>query len=168
MWCLVEVIFFAVQRLRYHRLNKVNEARPSAADVDERFHQFLTLASVLDIRDFISGWFLNIPFSEIRAGNVADFIAYAYWCALSWLLSRGFSLLQCTLGNSLSDCILSVATVLCYIRVGRVGTSREATCQSRSRSECWSTRSSSKTRGACGFPQARTMTSSSWATSGSR
>lgn len=31
-----------------------------------------------------------------------------------WHLSRGFRLLQCTLGNS-----LSVATVLCYLRVGR-------------------------------------------------
>ena len=29
----------------------------------------------------VAGWFLNIEFSEIRRGNVADFIAYAYWCA---------------------------------------------------------------------------------------
>jgi hypothetical protein len=75
----VEVLFYGLQRLRYHRLNKVNLARPSTLDVDERFRNFLTLSPVLDIRDFISGWFLNIPFSEIRAGNVADFIAYAYW-----------------------------------------------------------------------------------------
>ena len=25
--------------------------------------------------------FLNIDFEHIRLGNVADFIAYAYWCA---------------------------------------------------------------------------------------
>jgi hypothetical protein len=80
-WVLVEIAFFAIQRLRYHRLNRVNEKRPSAQDIDERFHNFLTLAPVLDIQDFISGWFLHIPISEIRVGNVADFIAYAYWCA---------------------------------------------------------------------------------------
>jgi hypothetical protein len=82
-WALVEVAFFAVQRLRYHRLNQVNQSRPSAEDIDQRFQHFLTLAHgpVLDIRDFISGWFLNIDFAQIRIGNLADFIAYSYWCA---------------------------------------------------------------------------------------
>lgn len=81
VWSCVEILFFALQRWRYHRLNRVNERRPSISDIDARFAQFLTLKDVVDIREFISGWFLQIPFSEIRRLNVADFIAYAYWCA---------------------------------------------------------------------------------------
>lgn len=78
--CL-EVLFFAVQRLRYHRFNRVNRNRPDAQDIEQRFQNFLTLSPILDIRDFISGWFLNIPFDQIKSENVSDFIAYAYWCA---------------------------------------------------------------------------------------
>eukprot|EP00892_Ulva_mutabilis_P009709 jgi/Ulvmu1/710/UM010_0082.1 len=79
IWVSLEILFFAVQRLRYHRFNRVNRNRPDAKDIEQRFQNFLTLSPILDIRDFISGWFLNIPFDQIRAENVSDFIAYAYW-----------------------------------------------------------------------------------------
>lgn len=81
VWVCLEILFFALQRLRYHRFNRVNRNRPDAQDIEQRFQNFLTLSPILDIRDFISGWFLNIPFDQIRAENVSDFIAYAYWYA---------------------------------------------------------------------------------------
>ena len=54
-WVLVEVVFFAVQRWRYRRLNRVNAHAPSAHDVDARIRQFLSLREFVDIHEFISG-----------------------------------------------------------------------------------------------------------------
>jgi hypothetical protein len=79
LWLLLEVLFFGVQRLRYHKFNRRNTNVPSIQDIEERFQHFLTLAPVLDIREFLSGWFLSIDVEHIREGNVSDFIAYAYW-----------------------------------------------------------------------------------------
>jgi len=41
--------------------------------------RFLELAPVMCIRDFMSGWFRGAPFSEIRRGNVEDFVAYGFY-----------------------------------------------------------------------------------------
>lgn len=61
-------------------------------DIQQRFNDFLTLAPVLDLRDFLSGWFLGIDADVIAEDNLSDFLAYAYWCGGS-LLPRGSALL---------------------------------------------------------------------------
>jgi hypothetical protein len=79
-WILIEAIFWIVQRLRYHKLNDVNRPLPTD-DVRQRIRQFHTLASVIDMREFLSGWFSNVPFEMLRRDNVLDFVAYGFWYA---------------------------------------------------------------------------------------
>ncbi|NJR43497.1 MAG: hypothetical protein HC767_13400 [Akkermansiaceae bacterium] len=45
-----------------------------------------SLVEVLDMKEFLSGWFKNTPFEELRSENVKDFFAYGIWCALYTLL----------------------------------------------------------------------------------
>ena len=50
--------------------------------------RFLTLANVVCIRDFMSGWFHGAPPESIRRGNVEDFVAYGFYTATKAELPR--------------------------------------------------------------------------------
>jgi hypothetical protein len=78
-WLAAEAAFYVRQQRAYARVNVLNPKRPQD-DVDERIAQFQTLAGVIDFKDFLSGWFMNTPFEELRRENVLDFIAYGFWC----------------------------------------------------------------------------------------
>lgn len=61
-WILLELSFFGIQRLRYRKFNRPNRNVPRTHlnDIKQRFDDFLTLSSVLNLREFLSGWFLGI------------------------------------------------------------------------------------------------------------
>ena len=42
--------------------------------------RFLSLALFMSLEDFISGWFLGAPASEIKRKNVEEFVAYSMYC----------------------------------------------------------------------------------------
>lgn len=42
--------------------------------------RFLTLASCMPMKDFLSGWFQGADADTVLRGNVADFIAYGFYC----------------------------------------------------------------------------------------
>lgn len=83
VWLLLESCFFGVQRLRYRKFNRRNTNVPLSDlnDIQKRFDDFLTLAPVLDLREFLSGWFLGIDSASIAEDNVSEFLSYAYWYA---------------------------------------------------------------------------------------
>ena len=43
---------------------------PPTDDVQVRIEQFRTLAGVLDIKEFLSGWFMNVPFELLNREQV--------------------------------------------------------------------------------------------------
>jgi hypothetical protein len=77
----LELSFFGVQRLRYRKFNRRNTNVPRVLkkDIEQRFDDFLTLAPVLDLREFLSGWFLGISSEHILEENLNEFLSYAYW-----------------------------------------------------------------------------------------
>jgi hypothetical protein len=78
-WTLAETVFFLSRRWTYNRLNVLNPKRPQG-DVRIRIAQFMSLKGVIDFKEFLSGWFMNAPFQELRRENVLDFVAYGFWC----------------------------------------------------------------------------------------
>ena len=52
--------------------------RLSPSLIDQRL---LDLGDVLGVDDFFSGWFHGAPASDIKRGNVLEFIAYGFYCA---------------------------------------------------------------------------------------
>lgn len=53
---------------------------PPTDDVQIRIEQFLTLAGVLDMKEFLSGWFMNVPYELLTRDDVLSFVAYGFWC----------------------------------------------------------------------------------------
>jgi hypothetical protein len=39
-----------------------------------------SLVGALDMKQFLSGWFKDAPFEQLRMENVKDFFAYGLWC----------------------------------------------------------------------------------------
>lgn len=55
-----ETMWFLRQQVVYHSLNVLNPRRPND-DVDERIAKFKTLEGIIDLEDFLSGWFMQTP-----------------------------------------------------------------------------------------------------------
>ena len=60
VYAIAEVAFFARQQLCYQAANGVRPVAPDS-DVEKRVAQFKTLAGIVDLRDFLSGWFMQAP-----------------------------------------------------------------------------------------------------------
>jgi hypothetical protein len=80
-WAAAETAFFLTRRRSYNKLNVLNPKCPEG-DVQERVAQFMSLKGIIDLEDFLSGWFMDAPFQDLRRENVLDFIAYGFWCGL--------------------------------------------------------------------------------------
>ena len=53
---------------------------PRDYDIDKTVHNFLRhLSRVRDMEAFLSGWFQDAPFEEIRRDNVLELLSYAFW-----------------------------------------------------------------------------------------
>ena len=64
---------------RYHIVNNRWEEQIDVARVQEVKDRFLQLPGVLDIEEFLSGWFHGAPFESIQRDNVMDFVAYGFY-----------------------------------------------------------------------------------------
>ncbi|NJR41908.1 MAG: hypothetical protein HC767_03880 [Akkermansiaceae bacterium] len=69
VWFAIEGLFWICQTFRYHKLNSMAQ-NPPTDDVQVRIEQFLTLRGILDIREFLSGWFMNVPFGLLTRKQV--------------------------------------------------------------------------------------------------
>jgi hypothetical protein len=69
LWIAIEGLFWVFQTFRYHKLNCAVQ-NPPTDDVQGRIEQFCTLAGVLDMKEFLSGWFMNVPFELLTREHV--------------------------------------------------------------------------------------------------
>ena len=69
IWFAIEGLFWVYKTYRYHKLNSMAQYPPTD-DVQVRIEQFLTLAGVLDIKEFLSGWFMSVPFELLNREQV--------------------------------------------------------------------------------------------------
>jgi hypothetical protein len=79
-WAAAETVFFLTRRRTYNKLNVLNPKRP-VGDIHVLVRQFMSLKGVINLEEFLSGWFMDAPFQDLRRENVLDFIAYGFWCA---------------------------------------------------------------------------------------
>lgn len=83
----VEAAFYLLWFLpKYKELNLDPEARrkvPQQKDSARAFQRFLKLSKSLphgvDVDQYLSIWFRNTPFSDIKRGNVEEFLSYGFW-----------------------------------------------------------------------------------------
>eukprot|EP00892_Ulva_mutabilis_P006768 jgi/Ulvmu1/4463/UM002_0188.1 len=78
VWLPFEGLFHVHRIYVFHKLNVTNHPLPED-DVQARLVQFKTLVGVIDMKEFLSGWFMNAPFDLLRRNEVLDFIAYGFW-----------------------------------------------------------------------------------------
>lgn len=77
----LEFAFQAWQQQRYAMCNLMSEDVPDAERIPLIKKRFMALHGVIDIRDFLSGWFHGAPFEDLRHGNIQDFVAYGFYCS---------------------------------------------------------------------------------------
>ena len=61
-------------------LNSPITRYPDADRVQVSMQRFLNLHTVFDLKDFLSGWFLDCPADSIPRGNLEEFVAYGFFC----------------------------------------------------------------------------------------
>ena len=65
---------------RYAKVNALIEVPLDLERVELIKRRFLTLASCMPMDKFLSGWFRGASPDKVLKGNVADFIAYGFYC----------------------------------------------------------------------------------------
>ena len=65
---------------RYKVVNELVEVPLDRDRVELIKRRFLTLASCMNMDDFLSGWFMGAPAESVLRGNVEDFVAYGFYC----------------------------------------------------------------------------------------
>ena len=83
----VEAAFYLLWFLpSYHELNQTPRARrkvPSGKDSARAFQKFIDVSKALpdgmNVNKYLSIWFRNAPYSDIKRGNVEEFLCYGFW-----------------------------------------------------------------------------------------
>lgn len=65
---------------RFTRVNTVVEVPLDLERIRRIKQRFLTLATVMRMDEFLSGWFQGVPAEQIKRRNVEDFVAYGFYC----------------------------------------------------------------------------------------
>mmetsp|Transcript_17579 Transcript_17579/g.52802 ORF Transcript_17579/g.52802 Transcript_17579/m.52802 type:complete len:1028 (-) Transcript_17579:267-3350(-) len=75
-----ELSFQALQSFRFPACNELGAHPPSMEASEQAMEAFFRLHGVIDIGDFLSGWFQGAPLESIRRDNMLDFVAGAIFC----------------------------------------------------------------------------------------
>lgn len=67
---------------------KPEQHAPEGYEADAVVKQFLVqIGRVQDMKQYLSAWFLDVPFESIRLDNVRELCAYALWYKTMWVSS---------------------------------------------------------------------------------
>eukprot|EP00475_Leptophrys_vorax_P041145 TRINITY_DN77526_c0_g1_i1.p1 TRINITY_DN77526_c0_g1~~TRINITY_DN77526_c0_g1_i1.p1 ORF type:complete len:825 (+),score=16.65 TRINITY_DN77526_c0_g1_i1:259-2475(+) len=81
VWAVMEVVFAVVRyfQLRYISDNPPLIPSPSLESVEALFKRILNLGEVVEVRDFIEGWFHGTPLARLHRGHIKQFIAFGFY-----------------------------------------------------------------------------------------
>lgn len=81
LYVISELVFAVIYYQKYAMLNfQPVKHRPATYDPQKSFDRAIHhLKQYEDIKQYLSMWFCGAPFHEIRKGNVAEMVAYAFW-----------------------------------------------------------------------------------------
>jgi hypothetical protein len=71
-WLGAEIAWFFFGKRWYWMVNQPTLELPDVSRLDLLLERFLGLSNVFDLRDFLSGWFLDAPGDAIPRGNVEE------------------------------------------------------------------------------------------------
>lgn len=75
-----EVLFYLYESVRFERINSSPNIRADLKRMRRAMDSFLDLAEIVDLQEFIEGWFMNLtPIEEIKHDNMVEFIAYGFY-----------------------------------------------------------------------------------------
>lgn len=80
---------------RYEKLNAPIQTNFTLAYVKAVQDRFLSLSGVIEIQDFLRGWFNGADPTTIREGNLEDFVAYGFYTRTMEALDSKASLATC-------------------------------------------------------------------------
>ena len=75
--CFDRVVLSGYRRLQ--AIRQQSRCVPEMEHVLRTKQRFLKLKTVIDIQQFITGWFHGAHIEQIARGNVEDFVAYAFY-----------------------------------------------------------------------------------------
>jgi len=81
----VEAAFWGYCKLQHLSFDRVSQPEPMKRDVVELWRMCLT--NVPDAREFLTGWFYDVPFEDITRDDVKDFLAWALYSTTFPLLA---------------------------------------------------------------------------------
>ena len=74
-----EIFFYILETIRYYRVNCSDNVAVNERRMREAMDNFKSLKHVLDIEEFLQGWFMGTPSNEIYRDNMVEFIAYGFY-----------------------------------------------------------------------------------------
>ena len=75
-----EIVFYLSESLRFARITRSQNVSVNSLRMSFAMEQFLKLKNLnTKIEDFLEGWFMGNKVSDIRQGNMVEFIAYGFY-----------------------------------------------------------------------------------------
>lgn len=75
----LELTFYLFECLRFARICRSPNVATNSRRMELAMQQFSSLAGIIDIEEFLEGWFLGSKVSQIYRGNMVEFIAYGFY-----------------------------------------------------------------------------------------
>ena len=95
-----ELLFYILETIRYYRISCSDNVAVNEERMREAMENFKSLKHVLDIEEFLQGWFMGTPSNEIYRDNMVEFIAYGFYSKRPSQLS---DVEQCQIDQFLTD-----------------------------------------------------------------
>lgn len=80
IYAIYEFSFYIIEWMRYRNVNASTNTAPDKTRMKVAMARFTELRDILDIDEFLQGWFCGNKASDIRKGNMIEFIAYGFYC----------------------------------------------------------------------------------------
>lgn len=74
-----EVLFYLSESIRFARICRSENVAANSTRMEQAMEQFGSLKSIINIQEFLEGWFLGSKMGEIHQGNMIEFIAYGFY-----------------------------------------------------------------------------------------
>lgn len=78
-YILLEIVFYLFEGLRFARICRSQNVATNSTRMQQAMEQFSSLTDIINIKEFLEGWFLGSKISDIHEGNMEEFIAYGFY-----------------------------------------------------------------------------------------